>query len=384
MFQNVITTSNIVYGSNTSSNGSVTSLTLDVYEPDGDTMTKRPLIIWVHGGSFVGGSKSDPDVTALCQRFAKRGYVCASIEYRLGFSVFPPTKAAAEQAVYMAVQDMKAAVRFFRKDEATVDSFQIDSQMIFGGGSSAGAFTALHLAYLDEPSEIPVDIDTTMLGGMEGESGNPGFPSNINAVINLCGALGDKTFIQDGDIPFCSMHGNLDGTVPYATAIIYLLGVFPVMSVDGSYSVSEYADSIGVPNNMYTFFGADHVPYLSNLSYMDTTVRYVSNFLYRYFGCTPSDPFPEDNTFPTNTASVISDNSISVYPNPGKGIFNFSFQESVKDRQISVFDFSGRKILLVDLYGNSGSVDLKNFSSGIYFFQLSNGEKMFSGKLIKE
>lgn len=55
---------------------------------------------------------------------------------------------------------------------------------------------------------------------------------------------GDKAYIQSGDIPFLSMHGDHDATVPYATATIYLLGVFPITRVDGSYSIAEYANSI--------------------------------------------------------------------------------------------------------------------------------------------
>ena len=57
VFTDFTKTSDITYGSNTSWNGSNTTLRLDFYEPDGDTETERPLLIWVHGGSFIGGQK---------------------------------------------------------------------------------------------------------------------------------------------------------------------------------------------------------------------------------------------------------------------------------------------------------------------------------------
>ena len=76
VFQNVTTTSNITFGSNASWSGGNTVLKLDVYQPTGDTETSRPLILWVHGGSFIGGSKTDGDMVALSQRFTKKGYVC--------------------------------------------------------------------------------------------------------------------------------------------------------------------------------------------------------------------------------------------------------------------------------------------------------------------
>ena len=382
VFQSVQKTTDIIYGSNTSPGGSVTTLMLDVYEPAGDTIAERPLIIWAHGGSFIGGTKSNGDVVSLCEHFAKRGYVCVSIDYRLGFSIFPPDAAAAAQTIFRAVQDMKAAVRFFRKDAATNNNFHVNPDIIFGGGSSAGAFTALQLAYLDQPSEIPAGIDTMLIGGLEGSSGNEGYSSNINAVIDLCGALGDKTWIHQNDVPFVAMHGNLDATVPYKSDTIYLLGSFPITKVDGSFSISEYANTIGLHNELYTFFGADHIPYVLNISYMDTTVRFVSNFLYNYLGCTPSDPTPFANTFPTGINSVLNESVISIYPNPGNGIFRINFSTNEKKMQLSIFEISGKKLKEFYFLENNPTINLSEFASGIYFYSIVYENKFFSGKLI--
>lgn len=117
-------------------------------------------------------NKNDLDVQRLSEHFSKRGYVCASINYRLGIS-FPYNEANTTSTVFRAVQDLKAAIRFFRKDAATANEYKIDPNIIFAGGSSAGAFTALHLAYLNEYSELPSTIDTSILGDIEGNSGNP-------------------------------------------------------------------------------------------------------------------------------------------------------------------------------------------------------------------
>src|SRR5262245_52832288 len=81
VFTTVTTTSNITFGASNDASGAAVTLTLDVYEPSGDTATIRPLIVWVHGGSFINGTKADGDVVSLSQHFAKRGYVCASINY---------------------------------------------------------------------------------------------------------------------------------------------------------------------------------------------------------------------------------------------------------------------------------------------------------------
>lgn len=385
IFSTVNISSDLIYGSNAAQGGGTVTLKLDVYEPAGDTLAQRPLIILAHGGSFVAGTKNDADVTLLCTRFAKRGYVCASIDYRLGVS-FPPSQAGTTQAVFRAVQDMKAAIRFFRKDAATTNVFKIDPSIIFAGGSSAGAFTALHLAYLDEPSELPSQIDTTIMGGMEGNSGNPGYSSEINAVINLCGALGDKTWMQMDDEPLVSMHGTADQTVPYGTSLIYYLGSFPIMVVDGSYSIHERANTVGVSNSMYTFFGAGHVPYLSNAAYMDTTVRFVSNFLYSYLGCTPSNPSPLANTFPTTGIDGHDSNvnAIVLSPNPVQD--KLRVQTSSPDNQITairILDMQGRiKKELNSLAANSFVLEREDMSSGLYFIEARTTNGIYISKII--
>ena len=381
VFSNVTTTNDIQYGSNIDANGSNLNLTMDIYEPTGDTMQARPLIVWAHGGSFLSGTKNDADVVSLSQHFAKRGYVCVSINYRLGIP-FPINQESALKAVYRAVQDMRGAIRYMRKDAATTNLYKIDPNTIFAGGTSAGAFTALHVGYLDKYSEMPIAIDTVAMGTIEGNSGSPGYSSSVNAIIDLCGALGNKTYLEPGDIPFVAMHGTTDNVVPYATDMIYVLGAFPVMIVDGSYSVSEYANIIGVQNEMYTYFGAGHVPFVASVAYMDTTVRFVSNFLYRYFGCSPIDPSPFANTFTTGIDLVSSENQIDLYPNPASEIIHIQLKEK-GIYSIAISDICGRTISITDVNSDFASIDLSNLNSGVYFYSFRNNSKFFSGKFIK-
>lgn len=383
VFSTVQITSDVTYGANIDNAGNNLVLTMDIYEPSGDTASIRPLIVWAHGGSFLGGTKNDADVTSLCNHFAKRGYVCVSINYRLGITL-PPSQTTATQAVYRAVQDMKAAIRYFRQDAATTNTYKIDPSTIFAAGSSAGAFTALHLAYLNEPSELPAVIDTTIMGGMEGTSGNPGYASTVNAVVNLCGALGDKTWVIPGDVPLCSMHGTNDQIVPYATATLYLLNIFPIMQVDGSYSINDYATGIGVPNVMFTYYGQDHVPYASSLAYMDTTVRFVSNFLYSYLGCTPSDPNPLPNTFgPLSANTITSSQAIQIYPQPATNEISITANgETIQS--IQLFDVVGKLLLEKNINASEEKIDVSSFKKGCYFVSVLTENGRLSTKLIKD
>lgn len=385
VFSSVTKTTDVVYGANIDHQGSNYILKMDVYEPTGDTVSIRPLIVFAHGGSFVGGDKSNSDQVNLCTHFAKRGYVTATINYRLGIS-FPLDSNNATRAVYRAVQDMKASVRNFRKDAATTNTYRIDPSVIFVGGSSAGAFTALHMAYLDQYPELPSAIDTSLLGNIEGNSGNPGYVSTANAVINLCGALGKKQWMQPGDIPLVSMHGTSDNVVPYSTATLYLLGIFPITVVDGSYAINRHADSIGVNNEMYTYFGGSHVPYdggsAGNMAYLDTTLRFVSNFLFTYLGCTPSDPNPLPNTFtPTAIVDITPQSGIVIYPNPANDLINIRINENIN--HLSLFSIDGKTVYHTkEINSSSFTIPVSNLTKGLYLLKLNTAHSTILRKVV--
>ena len=100
------------------------NLQMDIYQPVGDVETSRPLIIFAHGGTFIFGSKNNGTAVEFCEAFAKRGYVTASINYRLAgdvlgfwqqFTYYQNTNTAYE-VVLSATMDGKAAIRYFRKD----------------------------------------------------------------------------------------------------------------------------------------------------------------------------------------------------------------------------------------------------------------------------
>ena len=250
---------NVKFGANvTASTSTPQDLLLDIYLPKNDTLNKRPVIFFTHGGSFLFGSKSDGDVVYLCREFAKKGYVCISQDYRTGMESFDATSAA--RAVWRAMQDGKAAVRYMKANAST---YNIDTNMIIYGGSSAGGFTALHLAFLDKPNEVLPSIDTniytgpgsTGLGNFKGTTNNLPNSSNVHAVINLCGAIGDTSWIEPSDIaiPVINMHGTADQTVPYGTAIIKLLNTIPLLKVDGSASIRKKLNQANHPNYFYTF-----------------------------------------------------------------------------------------------------------------------------------
>jgi len=396
---NITATSGIVYGSNISYNGTTTSLTLDFYEPSSDTSHARPLIIWAHGGSFLGGASTDADVDTLCHRFAKKGYACASINYRLG--VAAPDSADFIQAVVRGVQDMKAAIRFFYKDKQTSNTYKIDTNNIFIGGSSAGAFIALHTVYLKRSCQITTYMSQATLdglGGIDGYSGNQCYSQHVKGVISLCGALGTYGWLEAGDLPFCSMHGNADNTVNYSRGPV--LPTFPVyiLTADGDRMLKAQALAVGVQNNFYTWYGADHVPYAGNtateIKYMDTTVNFVKDYLLQRlnYSCTISQaantPYGTANLYSFTNCSTnsplactaagikyINANLLQeVYPNPSNSDINVVFVNSNATHYVALTDISGRVVKSATTTGSTYTLDRNTLTSGVYFLHVSNAQ----------
>lgn len=404
VFSNVTVTSNIDYGANLNFNGSTKVLKLDFYEPTGDAEPLRPLIIWVHGGSFLGGSKTDGDMVSFSNKFAKMGYACASIDYRTGF--FPIDSANSVKAVLRAVHDLKAAVRFFYKDQADgANLYKIDTNNIFIGGSSAGAITSLHYAYLDRTCELEDYLGQTYLdaqGGTEGISGNPCYGTEIKGVINLCGALARYKWLEAGGVPFVSLHGTTDATVGYNRDIVNP-GV-PLMYLDGSRMLYERANEVGVQNPFYTFYNAGHVPYAGTnataLAYMDTTVNFVRDFLIDQLACTNA-PLQAANT-PAETATLYTladcstntewtactalgyeegeSNQVIIAPNPAQEYVTISGLEL--NSKLSITDMNGRSVLNRVFEGNSVQIDLTDFDRGIYIINVESSSGISTSKLI--
>ena len=231
------------------------------------------------------GSRSEQYMVDVCTQFARLGYVTASIDYRLLFFPFDTTNVSV--AAIRGMQDLRAAVRFFRKDAATTNTFRVSPDRIVVGGASAGAFAALEVGYLDKANEVPSDVNIVALGGIEGNSGNPGYSSAVLAVLNLSGAINPASLIEAGNVPLYSAHGTADAVVPYFKGRVG--AGLPPEYVFGSGILNPYASGVGVPNVLRRFSRAPHIPQYpvqssttgspGSAAYADTTYRDIRAFL---------------------------------------------------------------------------------------------------------
>lgn len=108
----------------------------DVYRRPGDDV--RPVIVWLHGGGLITGSRGGPDPEQR-QRYLDAGYVIVSIDYRLA----PETKLLA------IIEDVRDAIAWVRAQGP--EHFKIDPRRLAVVGASAGGYLALMTGFIVEP-----------------------------------------------------------------------------------------------------------------------------------------------------------------------------------------------------------------------------------------
>lgn len=278
IFTTIDSISNIEYGKAINIKGENETLLLDVFSPPkADTMKKRPLLIFIHGGGFQNNSKTGSYSSLVCSSFAKRGYVTASIDYRLGVEKSgmgadgkkEKTNTDYAEALYRAQQDGKAAIRFFRK---FADKYGIDTSQIFLTGSSAGSKICLAIAYMDN-KEVPKEVNQKKWGSLEGNSGNEGYSSKVAGVMNAWGAMIDYHWIEKGDVPLFNTAGTEDKTVPYDSSYDYHGFKY------GPYILFQHCLSLGIPTGWRPFYGSGHT-LDNNKTKQDSCVQSMAAWLY--------------------------------------------------------------------------------------------------------
>ena len=279
----------VQYGQNTTMNNVQQDLFMDVYEPAGDTATKRPLILYIHGGGFYQGSRQEG--IGLCMLFAYKGFVTATIDYRLIDVPLTDSLVVAEGMI-QAISDAKAAIRYFVEDAAGNNLLKVDTNLIFVAGGSAGGITANQIAYLDAGDAIPAYFQNLLNnnGGFTGNSSsNTNHSTPVKAVINYSGGLWRKEWISASEPALFSVHETGDTLVPCLNGTSDAFQ-FPVY-FDGSCLMHQEADAKGIHNELYSINSNGHGNYFSTPLVIDTVLKKTSAFLYNII-CNHSPNWP--------------------------------------------------------------------------------------------
>ena len=284
----------IQYGTAPNYQGVMTELMLDIYQPDNDNAQARALVVLVHGGGFTGGGKAGENFQVWGMDLAQRGFVVASIEYRLGVTSKTDAKLMWEASLRCG-QDTRAAVRFLR---SKMHDYRIDTSHIFLIGTSAGGFGILQASILQD-NEIPSEIDQS-LGGAEGNSGTPNESSKVHGLVVCWGATTDTTFIDAGDPPLFAVHGTADKTVPYQCGPSKF-----GFDLCGGLPLTTRAANMGITSDLLLFPGAGHTldgdPVLIDSCY---------RFAVRNLATLADAPTTVNNNVSFERGGIV------VYPNP--------------------------------------------------------------------
>jgi hypothetical protein len=299
---------NIVYSRNiTVISGSPArdSSFVDIYQPAGDAVKNRPLVIYFHTGSFlpplfnggITGARSDSSCVEFARRLTKLGYVVAVASYRLGWN---PVATGPEgqntrtgtllNAAYRGVQDARSAIRFFRKSVAENNNpYGVDPSKIVLWGQGTGGYIAYGAAYLDRFKEeiqitkflntttLQAFVDTTLSSNPFGTTAkplnlvnHPGYRSDFNLAVNMGGALGDATWLEGkaGEPATIGFHVLSDPFAPFADgAVIVPTTREFVVNVSGTRSVTERANVLGINAQLQPANAAVNAVNLINKAY---------------------------------------------------------------------------------------------------------------------
>ncbi len=311
VFTDVNVTTDVVYGTNVTvlpllqgAPPAAQPLVCDIYEPAGDTEVDRPLIIYIHTGNFLPqylngsavGTKNDSCAVELCSRYAKMGYVVASIDYRAGWNPLAATQSDRTyqliNAAYRGVQDARTAVRYFRMTEDTMgDPYGIDGSMVGYLGEGTGGYVSYAASTISDYNDIILDDTGAPIAkfwtGTPGEAdyipmvieavngdpeaitdgfapagvfgpdpvqlciaNHPGYSSDVAFQINLGGALGDLNWLDAGDPAMISVQCPADQFAPYTTGVLVVPTTNEnVVEVSGAFDIHAEINAQPAPNN---------------------------------------------------------------------------------------------------------------------------------------
>lgn len=357
VFNTLTVQKNVEYGQNftimtltTIGHTSRQSLKCDVYTPQGDTATKRPLVIFLHGGrlypksltSLPTGDKVDSSAVEICTRLAKMGYLTASATYRLGWNPYDSRQDDRIywliNAIYRGVQDVNTCIRYFKKNALL---YGIDTSHIVVWGEEAGSYIALSAATLTSYSKLPRteyplgkfisnatpsvpyvleslngDVEakkttTVPTAGLRFPIGDTvcvanhvddstRFTSNFQLCVTMSGVIPDLSWIDRQTMPIISFHSlteDFTSFSPYKDSMIEACSFarvachvsVPICKVQGSYLIQKRSDSLG-NNNIFDNITPQYDPYKNIL-----TTRTNGNLirgLFPFYGDSYYDVYP--------------------------------------------------------------------------------------------
>lgn len=381
------------------------TLKMDIYMPDpaGDYLPKRPMVLLIHGGSFINGQRED--MAPLCMDLARRGFVAATMSYRLGwdcnptFSLFSICADCGNQAdklrvaAYRSVQDARAGLRFLA---AHATDYGIDTEALIIGGTSAGSVAAIHALYLDQQTANSFCPHCEAAVGPLDEGVND-FQGDykIIGLINNCGAILDPAALDNAaEVPVIHFHDDNDCVVPSNQG--WALGCFNCTAFfqgHGSQQIHAYAGTQETCSQLNL-----RISSLLHCTFPAATIVNRSACFFKKTFCGACETSINNNInaidqcdalgSPVSIHNPASYTSWHLYPNPVSDVL---FIETVNIEmtdaalQISVTDIAGR-IIHSSFTGASDrlAINVESWMPGIYLVQITHQGLTKTHKIIRQ
>lgn len=387
--------SNIVYGVAKHWNSNVMdTLKMDVFYPKAsfDAMPNRPVIVLIFGGGFLEGNRQS--MYNMCKEFAKRGYVTATIDYRIGWNCLNGSAAilclcndpiSMSLATYRATQDTRAALRFLSSKRA---QYRIDTASFIVGGVSAGSITALTTAFVDQAEmNARISYGRSTLGPLDSSGNTLTNGYKIRAVIDYCGSMRDTADMSNNkDIAVVSFHDSVDCMVPaYRGYVINCTGsCYNTFITDGSAIVYQKAIRNGVCAELNINPVIGHCQ-----TYESYVVNHASCFLKRLFCSNCNTARFSDMTKLMSCDSMgvsgfgknITDNGYSIYPNPAGNRVSVHMK-SEDDAIIQIYSSTGILIYESTTRSREITITTDGLAEGIYFIRIQQNEISLTDKIV--
>lgn len=389
IFDDITEITNVKYGSNINNQGNQQDLFFDVYMANIniDPLEKRPVIFFVHGGSYVGGRKEDSTIKRMCREFASRGYVSISLQYRLeksesGVEIEPILQFADKnnwyKAIIRSVQDIRGSIRYIKYDVAENNNpYHIDTNNITLYGSSAGAIGVLHATYMDDSDELNINWTGSVntLGGIEGNTSEHLEYGSINTVRNLIlcsGAITDVAWIGNKtDIDVIGFHHNFDYTVPYGHGC-FVTAACHLGKFDGMKMYYPYLTNIGARIEQNIIDGLGHPA--DDLE-PELVIEKAVAFMYASQCKYDTTIFVVPTSIKHKTISEIK-----IYPNPTKSNFIIEIPTTyLDDITMQIYSLNGELIHQNYIEKNQKTYEFNSaLNKGMYLIKITDSKMNLS------
>ncbi|MBJ7325895.1 MAG: alpha/beta hydrolase [Chthoniobacterales bacterium] len=247
-FANVVMNNAVKFADVVDYKGRPTELFVDVYQPEGDPATNRPVVMLVHGGGFrTSGVRTQKYIVHFANELARRGFVAVSVDYRQRDGKDMPTPADELPALKDAAADALTALQWVRQHGA---DYGYDPEKIFVAGGSAGGRITAALACREngDTGGLPMTDKFSTTEPPSSVTSESGADYNRKGLIAAAIFWGGpepefRCFTVDGgDLPCVLIHGTYDSTVP----------------ADGSASLHDKLARSGVPTRLHFLNGYEH------------------------------------------------------------------------------------------------------------------------------